>query len=54
MIYLYSYSYICIDIDLFYFKELAHKIMGTGMSRICWTGWQAKNSGKSYCCGLEA
>lgn len=37
-----------------YFKELVHLIVGAGTSEIWWIGWQAGNSGRSWCCSFEA
>ena len=35
-------------------KEWAYVIVGAGKFEICTTGWQAGNSGKSWCCSLKS
>lgn len=35
-----------------YFKKLTHAIVEAGKSEIRRAGWQAGNSGRSWCCSL--
>lgn len=39
---------------IYYFKELAHVIVGTGRSEICRADWHAGNLGSTLCYSPEA
>lgn len=38
---------------IYFFKELAHAVIGARKPEICRVGQQVGNSGMSYCCSLE-